>query len=359
MKRGTAYGYGRVRKRPNGSFLADLCGCGQRLRRTFRTASQARQWLDAQMAAPCTLTASQLAQAAEAFAMLPPGVSLIEALQRGLEAVTMKPSAYPLHTLADAWLDARARELRPKTLRGYRAVLARAGREMGDTLEAYTPEAITRWVSTMPPPSRNVTIRSLSAFFGWAVSQGYATRNPAAGVKLARTAEPSRAVLTPAQVEHLLRTAAAVDARTVPYFALCAFAGIRPAECMRLRAENIGAQYITLAGAVTKTAAARTVAIRPNLRAILDAYPVADGGVTAGLSAERFTKRAGAVVKATGIAWTQDVLRHSFASYAYEATGDAAATAAEMGHRGTDIFFRHYRGLVPPGSGAEWFSVTL
>ena len=80
MKRGTAYGYGRIRKRPNGSFLADLCGGGKRLRRTFRTAAQARQWLDAQMAAPCTLTASQLAQAAEAFALLPPGVSLIEAL---------------------------------------------------------------------------------------------------------------------------------------------------------------------------------------------------------------------------------------------------------------------------------------
>lgn len=358
MKRGTAYGYGRIRKRPNGSYLADLCGGGKRLRRTFRTASQARQWLDAQMAAPCTLTASQLAQAAEAFAMLPPGVSLIEALQRGLEAVTMKASAYPLHTLAEAWLADRARELRPKTLAGYRSALARAGREMGDALEAYTPEAITRWVSTMLPHNRNRTIRALSAFFGWAVSQGYATRNPAAGVKLARTAEPSRAVLTPAQVAHLLRTAAEVDARTVPYFALCAFAGIRPAECMRLRAENIGARYITLAGAVTKTAAARTVSIRPNLRAILDAYPVANG-VTAGLSVERFTKRAGAVVKAAGIVWTQDVLRHSFASYAYEATGDAAATAAEMGHRGTDIFFRHYRGLVPPGSGAEWFAVTL
>lgn len=358
MKRGTAYGYGRIRKRPNGSFLADLCGGGQRLRRTFRTAAQARQWLDAQMAAPCTLTASQLAQAAEAFAMLPPGVSLIEALQRGLEAVTATPSAYPLHTLAETFLGERARELRPRTLQSYRAILARAVREMGDALDGYTPEAITRWVSTMGPHNRNLFIRSLSAFFGWAVAQGYTQSNPLEKVKLAKTPEPTRAVLTPAQVSHLLRTALEVDARTVPYFALCAFAGIRPAECVRLRAENIGAHYITLSGAVTKTASARTVAIRPNLRAILEAHPIIDS-VTAGLSAERFVKRAGAVVKASGIAWTQDVLRHSFASYAYEATGDAAATAAEMGHRGTDIFFRHYRGLVPPGSGAEWFAVTV
>lgn len=358
MKRGTAYGYGRIRKRPNGSFLADLCSGGKRLRRTFRTAAQARQWLDAQMASPCTLTASQLAQAAEAFALLPPGVSLIEALRRGLEAVTATPSAYPLHTLAEAFIGERARELRPRTLQSYRAILARAVREMGDTLEAYTPEAITRWVSTMGPHNRNLFIRSLSAFFGWAVAQGYAQSNPLEKVKLAKTPEPSRAVLTPAQVAHLLRTALEVDARTVPYFAICAFAGIRPAECVRLRAENIGAHYITLTGSVTKTASARTVAIRPNLRAILDAHPII-GGVTAGLSAERFVKRAGAVVKASGIEWTQDVLRHSFASYAYEATGDAAATAAEMGHRGTDIFFRHYRGLVPPGSGAAWFAVTV
>ena len=117
-------------------------------------------------------------------------------------------------------------------------------------------------------------------------------------------------------------------------------------------------EYITLGASQTKTASARTVAIRPNLRAILDRHPVRES-VTQGLSPDRFRKVLVAVVKASGIQWTQDVLRHSFASYAYELSRDAPATAYEMGHRGTDIFFRHYRGLVPPGSGNAFFSLTI
>ena len=50
-------------------------------------------------------------------------------------------------------------------------------------------------------------------------------------------------------------------------------------------------------------------------------------------------------------------MRHSYASYAYDLTRDAALVASEMGHRGTDIFFRHYRGLVTPGDGARYFNL--
>jgi len=50
-------------------------------------------------------------------------------------------------------------------------------------------------------------------------------------------------------------------------------------------------------------------------------------------------------------------MRHSYASYAYDLTRDAALIASEMGHHGTDIFFRHYRGLVEPGAGAKFFNI--
>jgi hypothetical protein len=47
-------------------------------------------------------------------------------------------------------------------------------------------------------------------------------------------------------------------------------------------------------------------------------------------------------------------MRHS---YAYDLTRDAPLVASEMGHHGTDIFFRHYRGLVTPGDGAKFFGI--
>ena len=55
--------------------------------------------------------------------------------------------------------------------------------------------------------------------------------------------------------------------------------------------------------------------------------------------------------------WPQDVARHSYASYAYEECKDAVRVASEMGHAGTEVFFRHYRALAAPGSSAEYFAI--
>ena len=354
----TAYGYGRIRRRPNGSFLADLKdGHGGRTRRTFKTRTEAQFWLDRQAVEPVEMTVSQLGEAAEAFALLPDGMTLLEVVRAGLRTLRAAPSSdTPFHVLAEMFVAERGRELRERTIQSYRAALNRILAALGDSVASYSTDAIRAYLAPMTPHNRNLHLRSLSAFFSWAVEAGHLKTSPVSCIRLAKVAEPSRAVLTPEQMRHLLVTAEAVDARTVPYFALCAFAGLRPAEAVRLTASEIGEEYITLGAAQTKTASARTVAIRPNLRAILDRHPVRST-VTQGLSPDRFRKVLEAVVKASGIRWTQDVLRHSFASYAYEVTRDAAATAAEMGHRGTDVFFKHYRGLVPPGSGAKWFTV--
>jgi len=42
----------------------------------------------------------------------------------------------------------------------------------------------------------------------------------------------------------------------------------------------------------------------------------------------------------------------------YELTKNAAAVAADMGHHGTDIFFKHYRALAHPGDGEKWFAIN-
>ena len=127
---------------------------------------------------------------------------------------------------------------------------------------------------------------------------------------------------------------------------------------MRLRPCDIGREYITLTASQTKTIHARTVPIQPNLRAILDRSLSPTARLIIPCSPSRFRHHLCALIATLPFAWSQDILRHSYASYRYEQTRNAAATASEMGHTGTEIFFQHYRGLVSPGGGLAFFSVV-
>jgi len=44
--------------------------------------------------------------------------------------------------------------------------------------------------------------------------------------------------------------------------------------------------------------------------------------------------------------WKPDIMRHSYASYHLALHQSADKTALEMGHRDTNMLFRHYRELV-------------
>lgn len=354
------YNGGTITPTAFGSFRAYIRRNGTTVRECHKTLAAAKAWLDALSNDAPILTPARTRDALAAIDLLPEGVTLREAAEF---YVANKTAALPEATFAlavELYLDQRATELRARTLQGYRQVLTRAVEDLPEPLRLHSSQCLAAYFQNIPSAhARNRAIRALSAFYSWTLSTGTMTgANPCENARLAKVAEPSRAVLTVEQAAHLLRSVEATDARALPYFAICLFAGLRPEECIRLRAEDVGVEYIRLTGAITKTSSARTVAIRPNLRAILDAHPIA-GNICHGLSADRFRKVVQACIKASGIPWTPDIMRHSFASYEYERTRDASATAAEMGHRGVDVFFKHYRGLVPPGSGAHYFAIFL
>jgi integrase len=161
-----------------------------------------------------------------------------------------------------------------------------------------------------------------------------------------------------------MRRAEALRPALLPYLALALFGGVRPGELARLDPARIGPAWIVIDGAVAKTSDHRTVPVRPNLRAWLDAHPprrpippLSEKHLYAAIRLLCAATRADPDPASRIVSWPSDCMRHSYASYAYDLTRDAALVASEMGHRGTDIFFRHYRGLVPPGSGAEFFSI--
>lgn len=354
----------RVQQTPFGTFMAVWNKKGQpRLRKCFGTIEEAKEWLEQRKTegAPPPLTAAQYASAQTAIALLPHGVTLAEAARAFLALSRRQPGAGQGSVAAVRLLDALGRflEARKKTTSDVtwkvyeRTVRAFADSQGGDPLlAAVTVAQISSWVADMNPSARNKALRNLSPLFGWAVKHGMVDRNPCEQVDRARGIEPPKGVLSVEDAARLLHGAAERDKRLVPYLAIGLFAGVRPAELARMGPQHLSAGFVRLDASITKAARARTISIRPNLRAWLDAFPPAfpliDGNLRHHLAD---------LHHALGVPWPADCLRHSFGTYAYELTRDATLVASEMGHQGTGVFFRHYRALADPGDGARFFDI--
>lgn len=342
------YGHGTITPVDGGRFGAYISVAGQVLRRRFRSLEEAQAWIDAQSEQASTdISSLQIRDAAAALAILPPGVSLLQCAQHYLDTRARTNADTPIAPIVETYLATRAKALRPDTMRTYRQCLSNAIADIGDNLNDYTPETVKRGIAHHTPHQHNHILRALRTFFNWCIEEHIATVNPCNGLKQKKLKEPTRAILTLNQAEQLLHAVYNTRPHLLGYFCLCMFAGLRPSEAQRIPQSAIGQEYINLPAGIVKTAQARTVPIEEGLRYILDRYPL---GKRAAISIKR--TRADA-----GIPWTQDIMRHSYASYAYERSRNASGTAYDMGHRGTDVFFRHYRGLVAPGDGAKYFAI--
>ena len=292
--------------------------------------------------------------AQEAIAKLPPDVTLSKLADIYLERNTREPIT--TENAVERFLDYRERRVKGVTLSGYRCILRTIAKSCPEMLTDITPRHIDDAISCFSKVRHNTMLSHAKVFFGHAVNEGWLSVSPAARLKRVRTPEPPKSVFTVEQAKALMQCAERTNHRVVPYLALGLFAGIRPGELQRITSDAIRGDYIMLTGHDTKTADARTITIRPNLGKWLKAYPF-EGSVIH-LSPRRFLREISEVRKSAGIqVWSKDVMRHSFATYAYEQEKDAAHIASEMGHQGTDIFFRHYRALAHPKDGEKYFKI--
>lgn len=372
------YGPGHYSPAPNGrGFDCSVSLGGERLRARMPDEASARAWIDATEASAADslppLTRAQLIDARHALSLLPGGATLADAARAWVSANSAPASCETLGACAARYLAVRGGSLRPSTRASYVQFLGRLRRGLPDGLpvSGVTPRGIESVLAGLTPHNRNNALRVWSAFFRWASGEGACAGDPCARAARARLPEPPKGVITPAQAGAVMACAAARRPDMVPYLALAFFAGIRPEELRRLRPEKIGASYILLDGSVTKTASTRSVEIRPNLAAWLSAYPPALGRCVPPLAKKRLYLAMRAIredtlalASETGDAslavpsWPPDCARHCFATYMYELTKDAAAVAAEMGHKGVDVFFAHYRALSLPGDGQRYSGIT-
>ena len=353
------YGHGRLRRMASGSWMADVRVAGKRLRRCFKARKMAEAWIDAQdPGKPCDLTPEDLRALARAKAILPEGVTIEQVASEWVARHGAKFAPIDFAGAVAEYIEAAAKNWRPDTARVYRGIFKRAVAALPADVREHNRETLAAWVDGGGVYFRNSALRTLGTFYRWLQKRGDLSAFPLAGLDRARTPSPPRLILSVTEAQTLVSAAADQAPATVPYLALGLFAGLRPSETCRLRACDVGQEVIRLEAAVTKTDQARTVEVRSNLRELLREFPLPPVGVL-DQSGYLLRRELGRVAKSVAVGLPHDVLRHSFASYAYEVSRDAAATAYEMGHVGTEIFFKHYRGLVLPGEGRKYFAISI
>lgn len=200
----------------------------------------------------------------------------------------------------------------------------------------------------------------LNTFFNAAVARKWRGDNPVQKIETVSLDDTEPGILSVEECLAILEAARKLDTRFVGCIALQLFAGIRPAELLRLDPEKINLDdgYVEVTGKKAKTRQRRLVQLSANavawikigcelppknFRARLNAIRVPSGFQGFRKRMENGKEK---WIKVEGKAWPHDAFRHSFASYYLAEHGGADQTATEMGHRSTAMLFRHYRQLV-------------
>ncbi len=273
------------------------------------------------------------------------------------KSITPKPVA---DAVAELIALKQARGKSERYLRDLRSRLARFAdafkREIGNVT---TPD-VQGWLDAMKLSPRSVKNyrAALATLFSFAESRDYVFKggNPVEDTeKISGNGDGAIEIFTPKEITALLTHA---PANYLPLLALSAFAGLRTAEAERLAWSDIDlvGGFITVAAAKAKTASRRLVPLLPNLVQWLALYARHSGLVWNG--SDRQLKHARrAMLKASGVKWKHNALRHSFISYRVADIQNVAQVALEAGNSPAMIF-ANYRELVRPAAAKSWFAVA-
>lgn len=340
------YGKGIISENSRGTFSVYLSiGNGKGLRSTQKTIAEAKNWI---LSRGESNYDSDVVKARE---ILPPDITLVEAAKFWQEQHIGQINI-PISEAYNRFVSELSGNVRHRTMNGYIQVFNRLVSSFGNrSVSDITKDRITDLVKGLTPTARNNVLSRISPFLSFCVKEGWLTNNPCNQIRKAKKITAPPHAFTPSETEYFLRLVEKDFSIVVPVFVLGFFAGLRPEEAMRVRPTDIKNGYIILGADKTKTSSTRIVKIRPNLKSWLDKFPITEE------PHPKIAQKARLRYVELGGKWTQDIARHSYATYAYEESKDATATASEMGHTSTAIFFKHYRAMAYEGSSKSYFNI--
>jgi site-specific recombinase XerD len=246
----------------------------------------------------------------------------------------------------------KQRSLRPSSLKQTQLHLSQlTGQFSNQMCHEVTSGELEQWFHTRNWKRSTIdgVIAKIGPFFTWCVRESYCESNPCRAVKRPQSDDTAPAIFTPYQARKLLLTACESDAGMVPYLAIGLFAGIRPMEIGRLHRSDVRGHHIEITAAKSKTRKRRLVTLSDNLKEWLSL-----GG---DLPLTNKRKRLKRILDESGVSWSPDIMRHSYASYHLALHQSADKTALEMGHRDTNMLFRHYRELVTKEAAIGYWNI--
>jgi len=251
---------------------------------------------------------------------------------------------------------------RPATIQELQLELGKFVRNHNKPASHITMMDLDKWLdeSTRTPVRRNKVKRLLHGFFSFARKQGLIALNPAAELENAAVDEKATEIYALAEVERMLDAAKsdALYSKTVPYYAIGLFAGLRPSEIQSLdwRLIDFEGKLIKVLSETAKRRRNRYVRMSDNLIEWLLPFRM-DSGKVAPLYPTILRSRDKILETAKIGKWIPDGMRHTFGSMHLAAYQDAAKTAAEMGQIGTAVLYQHYRELVKPDDAKRFWEI--
>lgn len=183
----------------------------------------------------------------------------------------------------------------------------------------------------------------LHGLFALSQRQGWCTENPVAALPRPALVEEEINALPWATLRRLLKQARKPEHRPcMPALGLMLWAGVRPAEVLRLTWEDIDwdEKVISLRARHSKTGGSRHITLHKVLATWLKDAGIQQSGSICPPNWGRRWKRLR--LAAGAVPWPQDVLRHTFASYHVKQWHSFERLQEEMGHRSARLLRTRY-----------------
>lgn len=336
---------------------------GGRIRRAFKNKNEAKVFLDQSRinlrrsgAEGVALSPLQLEQALAADELLRPfGISVLDAAKRVVDLMLASSKSVPVSEAFEALLeDMRVNGKSKVHINDTTVRLGRFATDFSDVqMSDVRTDQIAKWIQSRKTGAvdRNKHRTLISGLFAFAIGRGWAQSNPVKAVSVAKVIQGEIGILTPDEMASILTNA---DQRTVAYWAIGAFCGLRSSELERLDWTDVNGEYVKVKGSNAKSARRRLIRISDNLTAWLQPYRQASGSIVP-LNLRKLLDDD--CIRAGVTDWPPNALRHSFASYSIALHKDAGRTALDLGHASAGIVFSNYRELVTESDAKRWFSI--
>lgn len=200
--------------------------------------------------------------------------------------------------------------------------------------------------------TRQTEVARLRTFLRFCMRQGYCREVVTDRLEVTRREDLEPVILSNQQLDDLLQAIKAKDFDLLEYVWLAGALGIRRAEIMRLRPNNLHASegFVEIGAGIAKNRSRRLVKV-------FGALPKKSEELLHLKWRSNFRKRFGATQRAAGICkWPRNVLRHSAATHLAHYLSEEQKIADHLGNS-PQMIHRHYRGLATSEQSAGYWRV--